>query len=285
MKDIVLEIDFNAEHLVEKELVMLGNKCDVDLDHTPFKEFSIHLIPTKEHRNELIKEMAKRYANKYVKDNNLQIDALKHLEVIKEFEKNINNSNTDDNFLSEIDAEFTDKGLHLTQHDYDANILINKRKFNMSDSGLKFEIEVAYHENPDSSLFNYSLEKEIYNNVRLVFGICAFLQTSKVEVPHTKKANFNTSNKNTKKKKRNKKTYLYNKIYKINENTLKDTLHSPSVSSAKGKRQYHLSSWYQRGHWRTYKNGKKVWIEAQFKHPRNISEKKENTKTYKITKI
>lgn len=287
MKDIILEIDFDIGNTIEIELIKLGGKCDVDLDHTPFKEFSVRLTPTKECYNDLIKETAKRYAKRYINEHNLNIDALKHLELINDFEKELKSKTID--FNREIDVEFNDKGMRLTQYDFHADILINKRKFNMLDDDLEFKIEIKYYENPDSSLFNYSLEKEIFNNTRLVFGICAFLQTSKVEVPYTKKVNLNNHHKKSSKKKNkgNKKTYLYNKVYKINKNTLEDatSLASNIPSSERGKRTYHISSWYQRGHWRTYKNGKSVWIEAQFKHPRNISKEDDTKKTYKITKM
>ena len=44
---------------------------------------------------------------------------------------------------------------------------------------------------------------------------------------------------------------------------------NPNEVVDKDSRIYNVSSWNVRGHWRTYKNGKKVWIKAQVRKPKN----------------
>ncbi len=41
MKDIVIEVEAAVDAGIEDELIKLGTKCDVDLDHLPFREFQV----------------------------------------------------------------------------------------------------------------------------------------------------------------------------------------------------------------------------------------------------
>lgn len=55
----------------------------------------------------------------------------------------------------------------------------------------------------------------------------------------------------------------------------------------KRERHYHISEWEVRGHWREYKNGKKIWIKPHKKGPKNSDkstsdDKKNKPKIYKL---
>lgn len=54
----------------------------------------------------------------------------------------------------------------------------------------------------------------------------------------------------------------------------------------KKNRQYHVTEWEVRGHWREYKNGKKIWIRPHKKSPKNnkatLDNKVNKPKIYKL---
>lgn len=54
----------------------------------------------------------------------------------------------------------------------------------------------------------------------------------------------------------------------------------------KKNRQYHVTEWEVRGHWREYKNGKKIWIRPHKKSPKNnkttLDNKINKSKIYKL---
>ena len=290
-KEIIIEVEAGVNGGIEEELIKLGEKCDMDLEHLPLKEFQINIIPSKELEKEIENELIAEEVEKRIALMPTSPDMLKRTAIFNEIRKQIRAGKEKLNkLLTCLDVDFLDEKLILkNKYCFEATLSINKKKFNMQDSDLDIRIE-------DIELFRNGREEavlsELKDNVNLTFGILAFMQTTKKEVqPTRRKVNSNKPKNNVKsskkKNKGNKKTYLYNKVYKINKNTLEDatSLASNIPSSERSKRTYHISSWYQRGHWRNYKNGKSVWIEAQFKHPRNISKEDDTKKTYKITRI
>lgn len=80
-----------------------------------------------------------------------------------------------------------------------------------------------------------------------------------------------------KKKKHGKKVaYISNIIYKpvINEARFKEHLEARSYTR-------HTESWYQRGFWRTYKSGKRVWVKPTVKKAKGVTSS-EVKQTYKV---
>ena len=80
------------------------------------------------------------------------------------------------------------------------------------------------------------------------------------------------SHKKSKNKKSKKVTYISHKTITIHK--------SESRSNASYER--HTDSWVQRGHWRNYKSGKRVWIKECVKNAKNKSSEGEVDKTYEI---
>lgn len=287
MKDIIIEIEATVDAGVEDELIKLGNKCDVDIEHLPFKEFQVNIIPSRElekkiERDLIEEEMEKRIALFP------QITMTERIEMYDSIRSKISKSKDKMNkLLTSIEIEFLENIMKIqSTYCYNVELILNKKQFNMTDEDLDIRIksiELFRQGNEDAVL------KELQDNTSLVFGILAFMKASKEIVKSTRVKREPVSSKysnNKKKSNKKKKTYLYNKIYKLN----KDSLSSATKKAAEeegikeSKREYHISSWYQRGHWRNYKSGKKVWIEAQFKHPKNLK-KEDAGKTYKITKV
>lgn len=75
------------------------------------------------------------------------------------------------------------------------------------------------------------------------------------------------------KKKSGGKTYIYKKTYKVLD-----------IETKLEKRDYNRikESWGVRGHWRTYKSGKRVWIEE---HTKGNKDTDSGDKTYKVSRL
>lgn len=288
MKDIIIEIEASVDVGVEDELIELGSKCDVDIEHLPFKEFQVNIIPTKELEKKIEHDLIEEEMEKRIALFP-QITMTERIEMYDSIRSKISKSKDKMNkLLSSIEIKFLENIIKIqSEYCYKAELIVNKKQFNMTDEDLDIRIkniELFRQENEDAVL------KELQDNASLVFGILAFMKASKEIVKSTRvkrePVSKKSSSSNKKKSSKKKKTYLYNKIYKLN----KDSLSSATKKAAEaegiteGKREYHISSWYQRGHWRNYKSGKKIWIEAQFKHPKNLK-KEDAGKTYKITKV
>ena len=293
MKDIVIEVEAALDAGIEDELIKLGEKCDVDLDHVPFKEFKVNVVPTKELWKKMENDLVTESVERRIATLPYVPDMLERTKIFNEVKEKLKAGKERENdALTSLEVEFTDYGLNLkSKYSYNAEILINKRKFNVLDKDLNMDVgKVDLHElavNGDRK----EIVKEMEENISLIFGILAFMQTTKEEVkftrvkrePSNKSGNINK----TSKKKKNNKTYLYNKVYKLNKDTL--TRATSKAAAEEGikdsKRTYHVASWYVRGHWRHYKNGKDIWIEAQFRHPQKELKEDSKQKIYKITRI
>lgn len=110
----------------------------------------------------------------------------------------------------------------------------------------------------------------------LIIGIIEYLNApSKIlDRKEVKELAPSKGNKKKGKKNKNKKTYIYKYYYSVDNVNIGNN----------NKRTYerHTESWTSRGHWRTYKSGKKVWIKEQVK---GRGRDKALTKEYKINKL
>lgn len=236
----------------------------------------------------MLNHLADMRLNRLLKDDN-SIDTFRKIalknEIIKQLKIDVKKSNTDLGSRM-IDVEIKDNVIFL---DYDylfkAKVSFDKMKFNTEDDDFQMLAEI-------STPHNDATEKQMQvlggNTVAFVFGLFAFMTTTKSKVEPTRQKVSKNDSKNKKNNKnksnKNKKKYIYN--YKIDNNFLNtNKVINKNVNDEKeGKREYHLDSWYRRGHWRTYKSGKKVWIEAQFVHAHNIIKNNDNN-VYRITKV
>lgn len=292
MKDIVIEVEAAVDAGIEEELISLGAKCDADLEHLPFKEFQINIIPNKDLEKQIEQELIQEEVDRRLAILPYSPSMTERTQIFNEVRSRIRaGKNRMNKLLTSIEIEFTEEGLKLkSEFCYTAELVINKKKFNMQDEDLDIKIK-------DIELFREGSEEaalhELQDNVWLIFGILAFMQTTKEEVKSTRvkrepsiKKSSNNNKKKTNKKKNNK-TYIYNKVYKLNKNTLVGATRKAAEEEGikDSKRTYHVASWYVRGHWRHYKNGNDIWIEAQFRHPQKDVKEDKEKKIYKITKL
>lgn len=108
----------------------------------------------------------------------------------------------------------------------------------------------------------------------LIVGVIEYLNSPSQVIAkrEVKEPVTNKGSKSKKSKNKSKKTYIYKCYYSIDK-----------IDTA-SKRSYerHTESWTSRGHWRTYKSGKRVWIKEQV---RGRGKNKVQTKEYKISKL
>lgn len=109
--------------------------------------------------------------------------------------------------------------------------------------------------------------------LNLITNTLNYIQSPKAEVVISERKESMNTNKNKKvKTSKNRKTYIHKKIYKV-LNVPEDYVKRSYIRTAE--------SWGVRGHWRHYKNGKKVWINSYIK---GRKDKQEKSKEYRITK-
>lgn len=109
----------------------------------------------------------------------------------------------------------------------------------------------------------------------LIVGVIEYLNApSKAIVSRDVKEPVASNEKKSKKSKKskNKKTYIYKRYYVVDN----------IETNSNRKYERHTESWISRGHWRTYKSGKRVWIKEQV---RGRGKNKVQTKEYKINKL
>lgn len=276
MKGINIEIATNE---LQQELIKLGQRCDVDLEHVPFQSFTISAPP----EPVIIDEPIQQFIDDKVMEMYLFLDE-KELEVYKEAVtravigrlKNAAKELT-------IKVEINKNNIYMENvGNYYANITMSKTKFNCEDRTIKanMNIHTFNEDDPESEL-----NEVITNLLWFVFGILAFMTTTKEKVTPTLKIGDNKpkkkkSSKNKSSSKKRQVNYIYN--YRIDNNAFDNA--KPKSKKQSEKRAYSLASWYRRGHWRNYQSGKKVWIEPQFVHPQNVKDSVKNA-TYRITKF
>lgn len=287
MNDIVLEV---ANTQIEDDLISLGKKCDVDLYHLPFSKFTIKIYEDEKCKKSMLNYLADTRLNKILNEDK-KIDAFQKIalknEIIENLKIELKKVNT--NFgIRLIDVEIKDNIIFIDYNQlFKAKISFNKMVFNSESRDLEMLAEMST-EHDDAT------EKQMQilgsNTIAFIFGLFAFMSVTKTKIKPTSKKINNIKKKTTKNKKNNKKNnkkYIYN--YRIDSNFLdtNEVINSNSNSNNKkdSKREYHLDSWYRRGHWRTYKSGKRVWIEQQFVHAHNINKNNKDDNIYRITRL
>lgn len=224
MKDIVIEVEAAVDAGIEEELISLGAKCDADLEHLPFKEFQINIVPNKDLEKQIEQELIQEEVDRRLAILPYIPDMTERTQIFNEVRSRIRaGKNRMNKLLTSIEIEFTEEGLKLrSEFCYSAELSFNKKKFNMLDEDLDIKIK-------DIELFREGSEEaalhELQDNVWLIFGILAFMQTTKEEVKSTRvkrepsRSSNNNKKKSSSKKKKSNKTYLYNKVYKLNKDT------------------------------------------------------------------
>lgn len=223
-----------------------------------------------------------QFSSSYFADDNKAFDLLKNLFIEKAYF--ISKDNSEDKEIK-LDVfsyfEKNNRGIqffvYIPKFDTSYQMYLDFSDFSLNISGETDKIEKS-----EKGVF-----KEIISNTgRLVIGELAYVnllihhQEVNIEEISTEKRVSVSSNK--KKNRNNKKTKTVRTI-NISENTVK-RVYKKSNDDNTEKREYirQVQSWTVRGYWRTYKSGKKVWIEPQTRRAKNSNSKGKNRKNYII---
>ena len=285
MKDVILEV---ATPQIEKDLISLGKKCDIDLNHIPFSNFTIKIFEDKNFKKDIINKTIDIQLKRTIGD--IELDPTKEAKLREEMASLIEDKllESDINLINrQIDIDIKDNTVLIDYKNISKfKFVFNKMVFNVDDElDVSLYILEKYKELSEEEIYQFSS-----NAIFLIFGMITFMTMTKENIKPTKKIINNTNKnkkKNKKKNKSNKKKYIYN--YKIDYDFLNSNsiVRSNSNNIKGNKRAYHLDSWYRRGHWRSYKSGKKVWIDQQFVYAHNkaVDDNDNDNNIYRITKM
>ena len=131
---------------------------------------------------------------------------------------------------------------------------------------------------------SYEGRTQIARTMLSVIGVLTYLQIPNKSKEVLKTSRIDVENKKSKSKKKSSKqskTYIYKTTYRID--SIADNVDLEERRSYERKTE----EWTARGHWRTLRSGKKIWIkESKRKSKIPVSNSSDNTtKEYKITKV
>ncbi|MGL4452946.1 MAG: hypothetical protein ACRCTZ_17445, partial [Sarcina sp.] len=177
---------------------------------------------------------------------------------------------------------------HITENEIiseckDYKVVMKHNGFFSENTGLDAVIDLFNEEminniQSDSPIEQQSFASEIGAEViTILLNILYIMSNNKTqyEIVENESTKVKTSSK--KKSKSNKKNVTYIKHKDINI-VKKKYINS---SEKNNSYEYRIDSWVTRGHWRTYKSGKKVWIKERVNNV-NKSNSKDISKTYEI---
>lgn len=241
------------------------NIKEIDIKHMPFQDFNL-IVKHKMNYNDALNKIDKELKGAINPFNRMHY-ASRLVKQFSSFEESIRfKLNKDNLFISsedyEIDIpnngviEFGDNKSLPCEVNLISDMLIdeikNRNKFDQHKFLMKVCLDALVLLECVIIIFNRKVEYNIVEN-----------ETVKVS---------NIKNKKSKSKSNNK-TYIKHKTITINKYS------NDNITNRNYER--HTESWIQRGHWRTYKSGKKVWIKECVKNAKN-SDSNDISKIYEI---
>lgn len=286
--DILIELE--VETMAEIMFKIFSKGLNLDLEHLPFNEFSLKVVPKKSF---IESEKARIY-----KSRPDIFSKLSKAEAIKVLDK-VTKDTCDQNIVK---VKIVDKDIFVESKRLDFIMRADTYILN-NNTNIQIDIENFDKENKWLSFLDISkggdgkIEKiddftedlsEYLKETRLdILSMLAYLQLPS-SISNTKvdsKVVLNDKPKKKKSNKKNNKTYIYKKRYKVELDDIEKVI---ALDKDYIKRAYErkTAQWQAKGHWRTYSNGKKVWIKPTIK--RSKTSAKENlslaTREYKISR-
>lgn len=241
----------------------------IDLQYMPFTEFTLKVM------HEITYELALAVVTEEMGDN---VDIFTRTKCASDLAKAYNNSSESINFKLTKDALYVNsKELTMKVFQKDGTIEFN------TDAPVSCEVNILSKEILDEiDKLNGDLNKQAYVNkicldqmALLQCVIAIFNKENKYNIVEKETIKpIKKKNKSSKKNKSKNITYIKHKDITINK-YIRDT---NTISQGDRKYERHTESWFQRGHWRRYKSGKKIWIKECVKGGHN----KKINKTYEI---
>lgn len=228
MNDVVLEV---ATPQIENDLISLGKKCDIDLYHVPFSNFTIKIYEDKNYKKDIINKIIDIQLKRTIGD--IELDSIKETKFREEIEILIEDelSKSDINLINrQMDVDIKNDTILIDYKSiFKFKFIFNKMIFNVDDElDVSIYILEKYKELSEEEIYQFSS-----NAIFLIFGMMTFITMTKENIKPTKKI-INTTNKKKKNKnKSKKKKYIYN--YKI-DNTFLNTNKIINNNSIKKRR-------------------------------------------------
>lgn len=264
-----MDININIKQDLVSKIINENEKKnikEINLSHVPFSKFKVSIQQCMNYSDAL--ELVKKdQLNKYGK-----IDIFECMKLASELMENFK----EECVVTEFNI--TDKTIFISNFGFKIE-MENKKIINLENiPNVKIEIVSDVLKREMSGVLdkfekNKLKRRMCYHSLSLLLCIMTIFNDKKNsytcvereyrEVKHNQK---------TKRKKKNNVTY-------INHKTI--TVYKSTNACLNKSYERHIESWVQRGHWRTYKTGKKVWIKECVKSAKGRSDKGIN-KTYEI---
>ena len=248
---------------------MKKNITEIDLTHLPFHKFTINIQQIIDY-NKALETIKREQQNKFG-----HVDIFECMtEASKLVEKFKNESQI-------INFNITNETILISSVDYEIkipNTKILKMVNNSTPSDVKILSDVLIDE--INSMPNEFEKRKFINDVciealSILLCVITIFNDKKNNYIYTEKEHKEIKHKSKKYKKKKSNNITY-----INHKTI--TIHKSSNRSSNVTYERHTSSWIQRGHWRHYKNGKRIWIKECVKNAKNKPSNNSVDKTYEI---
>lgn len=192
MNDVVLEV---ATPQIENDLISLGKKCDIDLYHVPFSNFTIKIYEDKNYKKDIINKIIDIQLKRTIGD--IELDSIKETKFREEIEILIEDelSKSDINLINrQMDVDIKNDTILIDYKSiFKFKFIFNKMIFNVDDElDVSIYILEKYKELSEEEIYQFSS-----NAIFLIFGMMTFITMTKENIKPTKKI-INTTNKKKK---------------------------------------------------------------------------------------
>lgn len=253
-----------------KDLMTLGTKSMVDLEHPPYREFIVD-FPSEKIDEKEFERMIGSLSNKDAKLANLS--RKDKLELIEDYNNN----------SVEIHTKIDNNSVVVGTKEWYLKLYTSSPVFSLEKEveGIYTDIDfVTKNENIQRDFDNLEeFRKGLMHYMFGVLGLVHFMQSDKMRVEPSTRLMLDDSKKKKKSKSKNKKTYIYKKKYMINSSDV------DVVRESKRDYERRVDQWVRRAHWKTTRSGNKVWIEEKVCKARTSVDSGKVSQEYKITKI
>ena len=278
-EDIIIEVNND----VLSKIGTLSSKYELDLEHLSFKKFTINDVLEMHYKNiDVLKDIKENSRNIFPNISEEKINA-----TVKSLLK-------EKNISIKTEVEVNDKEVNIKSDFIDLTLVFKDYIFKPSDSFEDALLEIRLNEEKGnryqetykkcSNEYDNNLEMITVQTIHRVLGILIYFQLPNKVNFIEKSSRLEVKGKTNKKKSKanSKKIYLYKTTYKIKD--IDNELDEININTRTYNRK--VNEWVARGHWRTLRDGRKIWIKQSIRKSKTPVNNAEITSTnYKITSI
>lgn len=268
-----ININVKRSIIVETNKEMLSKGINtIDLNHIPFSKFTVT------ESNEIDFNTAMEIVAKEFALRNEMVDPISQVKLANDIKNAIK--------VRKIDYTITEKEVIANHKDYEVTMK-HDGEF-IGDIGVDAIIKLFDDSLIETIATKSELEKQSFSNklagelITILINVLYILSNNKTQYEINERESTKVKSRVDKKHSKNKSKSKKNKVTYIKYkdiNIIKRKYVNPTEK--RGSYEYHVESWVTRGHWRTYKSGKKIWINERVNNVNN-SDSKTVDKTYEI---